>query len=155
MSLRLLGASLLFSLLLSCGPDVTYQETRDIGSAGWAYADSLAFTFPVTDTSARYDLVLSVTHGTDFPYQNFYTRLATHLPDGTVLRQPLSLQLADKYGDWYGDCSGASCTVDISLQEGTRFTQLGEHRLVVTQFSREDPLPEVGAVGFRIIARGE
>ncbi|NJB84960.1 gliding motility-associated lipoprotein GldH [Lewinella marina] len=156
MSLRLTtGLPLLLALLSACGPEITFQEESDLGPAGWAYADSVAFTFPVTDTSARYDLVLSVTHTQDFPFQNFYTRLATHLPDGTVLTQPLSLQLADTFGDWYGECSGTECTADISLQTGTRFTQLGEHRLVVAQFSRQDPLEEVTGIGFRIVKREE
>ncbi|THH41842.1 gliding motility lipoprotein GldH [Neolewinella litorea] len=152
MSLRLTGILILtIALLTGCGPDITYQEEKVLGPGGWAYADSASFVFPVTDTAARYDMVLTVTHGTDFPYQNFYTRLTTHLPDGTVLNQPLSLQLADNYGKWYGDCGAEECTIDISLQEGTRFIQPGEHRLVVAQFSREDPLAAVTGIGFRLV----
>ena len=135
----------------ACGPDVVYQQRADFPGAGWAYADSVDFAFPVTDTTATYDLVLTVTHGTGFTAQNFYVHLATHLPGGTVLLQPLSLQLADKFGGWYGDCSADECETDISIQEGTRFTRTGEHHLVVSQFSRQDPLPEVSALAFRII----
>ncbi len=152
MSVRVL-ACFIVPLLLGCGPDVAFEKSVGVGSAGWTYSDSVAFEFPVADTSGHYDLVLSVTHGEDFPYQNFYVRLNTHLPDGTVLSQPLSLQLADNFGTWYGDCSGGSCTTDISLQEDTRFTELGAHRLVVSQYSRRDPLPEITDLGFRIVAR--
>ncbi|WP_157974529.1 gliding motility lipoprotein GldH [Lewinella sp. IMCC34183] len=151
MSLRVVTC-LVLPLLLGCGPDVAYEETVDLGPDGWAYADSVSFDFPVSDTARAYDLVLSVTHGTDFPFQNFYVDLSTHLPDATVLRQPLSLQLADTFGEWYGDCSGERCTTDIALQEGTHFTEVGPHRLVVTQFSRRDTLPEVSSLGFRIVA---
>ena len=140
-------------LLSSCGPDVVYQENEDFGSGGWPYADSVSFSFPIEDTASKYDLVLSVDHTQDFLSQNFYVRLNTHLPDGTVLEQPLSLQLADKFGEWYGDCDSKNCTVDISIQEGTRFTAPGDYRLVVGQFSRQDPLPEVTGIGFRIVKR--
>lgn len=153
MSLRLTALLFLLPLLFGCGPDVAYERSADLGPAGWTYADSVSFDFPVADTAQRYDLVLSVTHGTEFAYQNFYVFLTTHLPDGTVLRQPLSLQLADNYGEWFGDCSGDVCTTDIALQEGTRFTETGEHRLVVSQYSRQDPLPDVSAVGFRVVRR--
>ena len=145
-------ALLVFTLLLtSCGPDVVYQHSEDFSSDGWPYADSVSFSFPIADTTSRYDLVLTVDHTQDFVTQNFYVRLSTHLPDGTVLTQPLSLQLADKYGEWYGDCDSESCSVDISIQEGTRFIAPGDYRLAVSQFSREDPLPEVTAIGFRIV----
>ena len=149
------GALFLFvSLLLaSCGADVVYQDSEEFESDGWTYADSVSFSFPVADTTSRYDLVLTVDHTQDFATQNFYVRLNTHLPDGTVLQQPLSLQLADKFGEWYGDCDSEGCTADISIQEGTRFTAPGDYRLVVSQFSRQDPLPEVTGIGFRIVKR--
>ncbi len=148
-----LAFSLLALLLVACGPDIRYQEYHDLGADGWAYADSIAFDFPVTDTSNTYDLVLTVDHSQEFAAQNFYVHLNTHLPDGSVLRQPLSLQLADKYGSWYGDCDSESCSTDISLQENTRFTEVGDHRLVVSQFSRQDPLPDVTGIGFRVVKR--
>ncbi|WP_157976005.1 gliding motility lipoprotein GldH [Lewinella sp. IMCC34191] len=140
-------------LFASCGPDVVYQEKTDFGPDGWPYADSVSFAFPITDTTATYDLVLTVDHTQDFVSQNFYVHLRTHLPGGTVLEQPLSLELADKFGEWYGDCDSEDCTTDISIQEGTRFPQAGEHRLVVGQYSREDPLPEITGLGFRIVKR--
>lgn len=139
-------------LLSACGgPDVVFEEQHDFGQAGWNYADSVSFPFGVADTSGRYDMVLTVDHGTDFAYQNFYVRLTTHLPDGRVLQQPLSLQLADNFGDWYGVCDGEACSTEIALQQGTRFTDPGEYRLVVTQYSREDPLAEVSGLGFQLI----
>ena len=152
--MRLAGLLILLILICTaCGPDVTYSHRQDFPAGGWAYADSVDFAFPVTDTTAAYDMVLTVTHGTDFPAQNFYVHLTTRLPDGTVLRQPLSLQLADKFGGWYGDCSADHCDTDISIQVGTRFTRTGDHHLVISQFSREDPLPEVEALAFRLIRR--
>ncbi|WP_254827132.1 gliding motility lipoprotein GldH [Lewinella sp. JB7] len=139
---------LLFS---SCGPEVTFREEVNFGSGHWSYTDSVAFVFPVADTTGRYDLVLSVDHGTEFAYQNFYVNLRTHLPSGEVLTQNLSLQLANTFGEWYGDCGEAECTLDIALQEGTRFTETGEHRLVVAQYSRDEPLRDVNGIGFRIV----
>ena len=141
--------------LAACGPDILYQEDSNLGSDGWAYADSISYAYSVSDTSRQYDLVLSITHTSDFAYQNFYVRLATHLPDGKVLVQPLSLQLANNFGDWYGDCGSEECTTDIALQEGTRFTSPGDYRLVVSQYSREDPLPGITGVGFRVVERSE
>ncbi|MGB3799939.1 MAG: gliding motility lipoprotein GldH [Lewinella sp.] len=140
-------------LFASCGSDIVYQDSQEFGSDGWAYADSVAFQFPVEDTTSTYDLVLTVDHTQDFASQNFYVHLNTHLPGGTVLQQPLSLELADKFGEWYGDCDSGGCATDISLQEGTQFTQTGAHRLVVSQFSREDPLPEITGLRFRIVKR--
>ena len=141
----------IFALASCGGPEVVYNKQQDFPNGGWAYADSVTFVYPVTDTTAQYDLVLTVDHTTDFAYQNFYVQLDTYLPDGQHLSQPLSLQLADNFGEWYGECSKESCVIEIALQQGTRFTEIGEHRLVVTQFSREDELQDITEVGFRIV----
>ncbi len=142
--------------LTGCGgPEVVFTEHADLGPQGWAYADSVNYVYKINDTSQQYDLVLSVDHAPDFPSQNFYVRLTTHLPDGRLLQQPLSLQLANNFGEWYGDCSSTGCSADIALQEGTRFADTGEYRLVVSQYSREDPLPDITGLGFRVVRHQE
>ncbi len=142
--------------LVGCGgPEVVFEEQTDLGPQGWAYADSVSYAYTISDTSQVYDLVLSIGHTPEFAFQNFYVRLTTQLPDGQVLQQPLSLQLANNFGDWYGDCSSTECSTDIALQEGTRFTDTGEYRLVVTQYSREDPLPAITGLGFRVVKHDE
>ena len=154
MTLRAVAVVALLLLLLAgtgCEPQPTYQRTYPIAAAKWAFADSLAFAFPVSDTAARYDLVLELEHAEDFRFQNFYVRVATHLPDGGVVVQSVSLELADKFGEWFGECSGGSCATEIGLQEGSRFTDIGDHRLVVSQYSREEPLAGVESVGFRLV----
>lgn len=149
----LLGCCIV-TLSISCGePGTVFEETQALGDAGWRYTDSISFDFSVADTSSRYDMVLSVDHTTDFPYQNFYVRLTTHLPEGPPFRQPLSLQLADNFGEWYGECTNNNCTTQIALQEATRFTTPGDYRLVVGQYSRADPLPAITSVGFKLLKR--
>ena len=149
-------AGLLTCVTLACGgPEVVFAQSQDFGAPGWAYADSVSYAYTITDTSRLYDLVLTVDHAEDFAYQNFYVRLDTYLPDGRHLSQPLSLELADHFGQWYGDCDGGRCRTDISIQEGVRFNLPGEQRLVVTQFSREDPLPAIFGMGYRVIVSAE
>ena len=139
-------------VVLGCGgPEVAYEAAEDFGTEGWAYADSVSFDYTVTDTSRQYDLVLTVDHTDDFAYENFYVQLNTYLPDGDRLTQALSLELADNYGQWYGECEGTDCTTAISLQEGTRFTAPGAYRLVVAQYSRDTVLAGVTGLGYRVV----
>lgn len=132
-------------------PDTVFEQQIDLGHHGWAYADSLEFSYNISDTSSHYDLVLTVGHRNDFAHQNFYVELSTSLPDGKQLSQPLSLQLADNFGEWYGNCSGDGCVAEIALQEGVKFSEAGEYRLAVSQFSREDTLVGVSMLGFRVV----
>ena len=138
-------------LLTSCGPDVVYDQAQPTANDGWAYADSLIFEFVIADTTRRYDMELALDHATDFATQNLYVELATEFPDGRRTVQPVSLELANNYGDWFGDCGAERCDFSVVLQPAARFDEVGAHRLVVKQFSRAERLRGVAGVGLRLL----
>lgn len=147
--------TLLFLLLLTClctacGPTILFEEEMQVPETGWAYADTARFDFTITDPEKAYDFVLHLGHGTDFPYQNFYVKLHTGFPNGTRNSQQLSLQLAGEFGAWKGDCSGTSCSMDITFLHNARFKQVGDYYLTVEQHSREPVLGDISSVGFSV-----
>ncbi|MCB0706933.1 MAG: gliding motility lipoprotein GldH [Saprospiraceae bacterium] len=142
--------SLLSVLFFSCGPDYLYENTQTLESEEWSYADSISFEITIADTSHLYELVVEVEHATVYPRQNLYTRISTDFPDGTRLSKPVSLELADKTGFWYGDCNSDWCSIDIPIQTNAFFNQAGTYRFTLEQFTRIDPLPGVRKVGFAV-----
>ena len=138
-------------LLTSCGPDVVYDQAQATDAGGWTYADSLTFEFIITDTTRRYDMVLSLDHATDFPTQNLYVELATEFPDGRRTVQPVSLELANNYGEWFGDCGVERCDFSVAIQPAARFDEVGAHRLVVKQYSRDERLVGIAEVGLQLL----
>jgi gliding motility-associated lipoprotein GldH len=145
---------LLAGLLPACGPNIVYEETKNFADPGWVYGDSLVAEFEIVDTNQIYNLYLRLTHGLDFPYQNFYVQVHTEFPAGERLSQQVSLELARSSGAWYGDCNADQCELNIPIQEGAYFNQAGAYRIVVEQFSRDNPLREVYAVGFALEEMG-
>lgn len=152
---KLLSALLFLAILSACGPTVIYEQHQELPATGWAYADSARFEFKVPDTGQAYDLVLSLTHSADFPYQNFYVKLHTGFPSGKRTSEQLSLQLAGDFGAWLGDCSGAVCEQEITILRNARFADTGDYYLTVEQFSREEPLAGVGSVGLAVVETEE
>lgn len=150
--MRLFIASALLCLLMaSCGPTVVYEREYDIIESGWTYADSLSFDFNIKDTTLTYEYLLDLAHSAYFPQQNFYVKLHTRFPSGKRSSQQLSLQLADNFGQWYGDCSGAGCNLSIPILQNARFESAGSYSLIVEQFTRDNPLQEISAVGLRVV----
>ena len=154
--LRSLGFLLLTAVLLqACGPNYLYQNEQDLGDGGWSYPDSLVSTFTITDTTAIYNLELTLDHEAQFSFQNVYVRIHTTFPSGERLSEEVSLEISDKLGVPYGKCSGGSCTLQIPIQQGAYFDQAGDYRITIEQFSRENPLPGVSRVAFAIEETGE
>ena len=139
----------------SCGPNYVYENTIDCPEQGWSFQDKLEATFEVTDSTTIYNLHLILNHSTEFSYQNFYTQVHTTFPNGEQLSEQLSLELAGKAGVWLGDCGGSSCELDIPIQQGVFFNQIGTYHISIEQFSRQDPLKGILGIGFALEETGE
>ncbi len=139
----------------SCGPNYVYENTLDCSEQGWAFQDSLEAVFEVTDSNTIYNLHLILDHSTEFSYQNFYTRVHTTFPNGERLTEQLSLELAGKGGVWLGDCGNDACLLDIPIQQGVFFNQIGEYYISIEQFSRQDPLKGIRSISFALEDTGE
>ena len=141
----------LFALtLLSCGPNFVFQESHPIAEEQWTYADSLAFEVGIDDTLSRYNFYLDIEHRDSYPYQNLYLRIGTRYPNGQQLKKALSINLADKIGQWNGKCSGDLCKVRVNLQEKVYFNEVGTYRFVFEQFTRQDSLGGIKQIGFKV-----
>lgn len=140
----------LLPLLTACGPEVIFEEAALFGEDGWAYADSVRYDFTVAEIERPYNLDLTVHHGTDFSYQNFYVKVHTSFPSGKRETKQSSLQLAGDFGSWRGDCSGESCSLSIPMLSNVLFQEAGDYSIVVEQFSRDEPLGGVDGLGLKV-----
>ena len=56
-----------------------YSEYRRIGSEGWRYADTLAFTPVHADTVCRGSLVVALRHDESYPYDELWLEVMTEI----------------------------------------------------------------------------
>lgn len=146
----LLPCFLLLLGLSSCGPVFIADEHQPVAPEGWSYEDGKTFSFAVADTQQLYALHLIVEHDADFFAQNFYVEITTTRPDGSQQADQVSLQLADKFGSWYGDCNSEKCELDILIQPVAYFNQQGKYSLKVEQYSRKEMLEGIRGLRFQV-----
>ncbi len=155
MLIRAVILSTLVLMIVSCGPNVLYEESRSIPGAEWTYRDTLDFAFTVTDTAALYNMYVVFGHAASFPSQNIYTKLYTRFPDGKRLSKLKSFDLYDARGATLGKCSGGSCEVRRLLQDNAYFNRPGEYVITLEQFMRRDSIPGLESVGLLIEESGK
>jgi gliding motility-associated lipoprotein GldH len=148
----IIGGLLLFS---GCGPDFIYDTRQELPETGWAYSKPVSFPFEVQDTNTVYNLWLDVGHTTAYKNQNLYTKIHTTFPDGQQISEVVSLELADKAGEWFGNCSGQSCVLRVPLQMDTYFNQSGKYIIGIEQYMRQDSLAEVQSMRLLIEDTGK
>ena len=149
------GRQLLFGLIAiiaftSCGPNYIFDEEKLITDSNWTYGDSLVYKFNISDTTKVYNLNLELDHSTAYRYQNLYVQITTLFPSKKRNEQTLSLELANKYGAWLGDCDSENCSLLVPLQQQIYFQETGEYDFVVKQFMRESPVSGIQKFALKI-----
>jgi len=137
-------------LFFACNGNYLYEEKVEISEGTWHYDEPIIYEFEIEDTEAKYNLYLDVIHSDQFSSQNFYTMIHTTYPSGRKVDSQISIELADKLGQWYGKCSGEECQLRVVLQQNTFFKEQGLHQIVFEQYTRKEALDGVKALAFSV-----
>ena len=140
-----------FFVVLStgCGEKPIFAEKIDLGG-NWSYNDRLSFPIEIDQLDLTYDLVLSLTYGQEFGYQNIYVKIITQYPNGKKDEDILSLNLTNGQGIFLGDCNSSTCEIDLLLQEKFKFNQEGKYVITILQNGRVENLENVFAAELKL-----
>ena len=136
--------------ITSCGPSNIFEKNYEIANKTWLYRDTLNFDVAINDIATPYNVFLDVTHNADFGNENAYVTIFVKSPDGKRTSNQVSVEMADKIGQWRGKCSGGSCSLHIPLQENAKFPQKGTYIFTIAQNNRIDSLNLIEKVGLSI-----
>lgn len=147
-------------VLAGCSSNTVYGTYHDIPLSGWHKDSVLTFAVDIQDTLATYNVVVSVRHAQEYPYQNlwFYldkSRLMSDsiAPDSVFLtRQSLrtdSLEyyLADERGRWLGNGFGDRKEMPCLIEQNVRFPRSGTYEYSLRHGMRENQLRGISEVG--------
>jgi gliding motility-associated lipoprotein GldH len=138
--------------LTGCDQDkIVYEKLSEFPDASWSYGEGLDFDFTLSDTTAQYRILLYLEFETDYRWQNLYTRAVTTMPDGTVVEDKVSLELASRAGEWYGDCNAKVCELNIPLQDRVRTRTAGDYHIRFEQFMRSETVDGIRAIGLKVV----
>ena len=155
--ISVLGFLFTFLFFVHCGDSKIYllNETTEFEGLIWKQSDSLSYQVNITDTSKRYNLGMTINHNTEYTYQNIYLMIHTTFPDGNRFSKQVNIDIADKSGKWYSECSGNNCKVDIEIQREAIFNQVGKYVFTIEQFTRDEQLNNIGSLAFYIENTGK
>ena len=140
----------LVSLLASCDNDTVYDEYKKVKSNEWDYNDSIKFEVDIVDTSTHYNLYVNLRHNFYFDWRNVWVKVITEYPNKKTEISNVNLRLSEADGKWYGKCSGDICDLRVGIQQNAIFPQAGKYKFTIIQDMRQNPLPKVMDVGFRV-----
>jgi gliding motility-associated lipoprotein GldH len=147
-SLMLLLPLLLF--ISSCDSKRVYEAYKPVKGGAWQYNEPVSFSVDIKDTAQRYNLYISVRHSFNFDWRNIWVKIKTQYPDGKTEESSVNLPLSEADGKWFGKCSGDNCDLRVLIQQHAIFPKEGKYTFTITQDMRQNPLPKINEIGFRV-----
>lgn len=150
----IIAVLLLLVGLVSCSPDGTcYSEFKAIDNAGWEKSKPLLFHLPDSLPVATCDIKLSLRHDNYYPYRNLWLTVDYVAGGKAVERESVNVELADKYGNWYGSGLGKLLQQSVVLR---RSVPVGKYEAVIINHNmRCDTVVGISDVGIMLSVQGK
>ena len=138
--------------LTSCDPNRVFEQNTDFPKYSWDVQQKPAFTFAITDTTARYDVFFNVRYASAYGFYNLYLKHTLTGPAGPagppLLHQMLLMD--PKTGEPKGSGTGDIYDIQLLALPNQHFAKAGNYTLTLEQYMRQDQLPGLMAVGVRV-----
>jgi len=137
--------SFILLCLGACAPGHNdYSQFIDIPSEGWKYGDTLKFYPETHDSIATGELTIALRHSNAYAYSNLWLEIRHFNGDSTRI-DTVNIEMADKYGRWYGDGVGPS--FQYALPVSKKISLYRGKPIMITHIMRVNYLPEIEQVG--------
>jgi gliding motility-associated lipoprotein GldH len=137
---------------MSCGTDVVYNDFISIPPKGWDAKDVKTYNPVISDTSADYEIQLTVRHTDAYPYQNMWLFVTIEKDTNIIKADTIECYLANERGEWLG--GGLSIKeLPLIYEENYKFAYSGEYRIKIEHGMRKEVLLGVKDVGLKVIRK--
>lgn len=137
-----------------CDQNRVFEKNTKVSDYHWSWENKISFEVEIEDTTSLYNIYLNIRHGWQYPYSNLWVIVHTYFPNGDHLERRVQIEMADKSGKPYADCSGDICDLQVPIQQGAYFEKPGKYKWEIEQNMRQNPLPMIMAVGLRLEKAG-
>lgn len=137
-------------LLVSCQGDIVYTAFNTLPHVGWEVDSNLCYQPIITDSTADYQMLLTIRHTDAYPYQNLWLFVDVQKDSIHITRDTIECNMANERGEWLG--GGLSIReLPLLYHNNYRFDNSGAYQISITQGMRNDTLIGITEVGVKII----
>lgn len=127
-----------------------FEKHISIPQYSWNYDFQPSFSFHIKDTSALYNISVTVRHSDDYAFSNLWLLISSSREGEKPKEQRVELPLADQQGRWLGSGMDGIYDHRIPIQQHARFDRPGTYIFSFQQDMRTNPLLHIMSVGLRI-----
>ncbi|HLO92516.1 MAG: hypothetical protein ACM3ME_00455 [Chloroflexota bacterium] len=130
----------------SCKRNI-YREFHEFENYQWGRFDKITFKFSVKDDGTMADIILSVRHLEQFPYDKLPVNIIMTLPSGEERIVEKEISLKDQQGKFIGEVAGSYWDVQEVLWKGFFFNKAGEYTIELENLNPRPAIPYIVDLG--------
>jgi len=138
---------------ISCDTIDLYEKIDSIPGHEWSSAYKPQFNFTIKDTTASYQLFITLRHNERYAFNNIWINLQAQSPGSAAQQFLIELPLASAEKGWLGngmdDLYDHRIPITLDPQK-LNFKKGGEYIFTVEHVMREDPLQNIMNIGLRL-----
>lgn len=144
---------LLISLitLVSCQKSVVYKEYHKFDNYTWGRFEKVRFEIPIEEAGITADIVLSVRHITQYPYDNLPVNIILTTPSGEERIMQKDFMLKDAEGEFKGSVAGDLWDFEETLWPRFLFTEKGMYILEFENLIPKMGIPGLDDMGVKVV----
>ncbi|MBK6344924.1 MAG: gliding motility lipoprotein GldH [Bacteroidales bacterium] len=139
---RILLSIFVLSILVSCQKGVTYKEFHKFDNYVWDRFEKVKFNIPVEEAGMKADIVFTIRHITQYPYDNLPVNVILTTPSGEERIVEKDIRLKNDKGEFTGSVAGDLWDFEEILWPGFQFNEAGNYTV---EF--ENLIPKMGIPG--------
>ncbi len=139
---RIFLSAILLTLAFSCQKGIIYKEYHKFDNYTWKRFDKVSFSIAVEHPGTTADIVLTIRHITQYPYDNLPVNIILTTPSGEERIIEKDIRLKDENGEFKGDVAGDLWDVEEILWKDFYFTEVGTYKMEL-----ENLVPKMGIPG--------
>ncbi len=142
---------LLVVVFTSCDRSRIYADYENLNGV-WKQDSTYSFSFGIEDLNSTYNLIVSLTNRSSYPYYNLYFNYELLDEADSVLSEKLEeiLFFDPKTGRPKGSGSGNLFSHNHTILQDFKFDKAGTYNLRISHFMRTDSLLDIERVGLRV-----
>lgn len=130
--------TILFALmmLMGCNSNEVHSEHTSLPNQ-WPIDQTIEFTLPEMDSTARYNLFFNIRNTNEFKYNNLFVIAKIGFPNGKVIQDTLEYQMANPDGTWLGTGNRIKEN-KLWYKENIQFIEKGEYKVQIQHAMRNN-----------------
>lgn len=138
-------------LITSCGQMDEFEKNVTIKNYEWKRTDTVVGAVKIADTTKAYNVYAVVRHTDAYKYNNIWLNVSAEQEGKSIVKSRFDIPLASDVTGWYGVGMNDFWEYRHKLNSTPLyFASTGLVKFVIRHDMRDDPLPNITAIGLRV-----